>query len=154
MSYCISKDAFEKWHSDPSVVAAILPLYLSDFYLSRYGGREDPKLTDYFENREEAVRHYGYLKQIYQSISTKETYAPYIFPWESTQLTQSEVVLKMAYIIWMLNDSTMKDDLCSYLVSLDSYMRASYIGIVLNPPTSPLQEEYLSLIHISEPTRP
>ena len=143
MSYCISKDAFEKWHSDPSVVAAILPLYLSDFYLSRYGGREDPKLTDYFENREEAVRHYGYLKQIYQSISTKETYAPYIFPWESTQLTRSEVVLKMAYIIWMLNDSAMKDDLCSYLVSLDSYMRASYIGIVLNPPTSPLQEEYI-----------
>ena len=49
----------------------------------------------------------------------------------------------MAYIVWMLNDSAMKDDLCGYLASLDSYMRASYIGIALNPPTSPLQEEYI-----------
>lgn len=143
MSYYISKDALEKWHNDPSVVAAILPLYLTDLYLSRYGGREDPKLTDYFVNREEAIRHYGYLKQIYHSISAKETYAPYIFPWENTQLTRSEIILKMSYITWMLNDTAMKDDLCSYQASLDSYIRASYIGIVLNPPTSPIQEEYI-----------
>lgn len=143
MSYCISKEAFEKWHNDPSVVAAILPLYLTNFYLSRYSEREAPQLTDYFENKEEAIRHYGYLKQIYHSISTKETYAPYIFPWESAQLTRSEVILKMAYIVWMLNDSAMKDELCGHLASLNSYMRASYIGIALNPPTSPLQEEYI-----------
>lgn len=42
MSYCISKEAFEKWHNDPSVVAAILPLYLTNFYLSRYSEREAP----------------------------------------------------------------------------------------------------------------
>ena len=38
MNHRISKDAFEKWYNEPSVVAAILPLYLSGLYLSRYGG--------------------------------------------------------------------------------------------------------------------
>ena len=80
-------------------MAAILPLYLSGLYLSRYGGHKDaPSLHDYFDSKEEAVRHYEYLKQIYQSISAKEIYSPYVFPWESTELTRSEIVLKMAYI--------------------------------------------------------
>ena len=125
-------------------MAAILPLYLSGLYLSRYGGHKDaPSLHDYFDSKEEAVRHYEYLKQIYQSISAKEIYSPYVFPWESTELTRSEIVLKMAYITWMTNNSVLKDDLCSYLPSLDTYMRAGYIGVVLAPPTSPLQEEYV-----------
>ena len=143
MSYCISKDALERWHDDPSVVAAILPLYLQDFYFSRYDGDDNPELTDYFDNREEAVRHYEYLKQTYQSVSAKETYEPYIFPWGSIQLTHSELILKMTYITWMLNDSAMKDELCGFLASLDSYMRANCIDTVLNPPDSPLQEEYV-----------
>ena len=49
----------------------------------------------------------------------------------------------MAYITWMTNNSVLKDDLCSYLPSLDTYMRAGYISVVLAPPTSPLQEEYV-----------
>ena len=49
----------------------------------------------------------------------------------------------MAYITWMTNDSALKDDLCTCLPSLDTYMRAGYIGVVLNPPTSHLQEEYV-----------
>lgn len=144
MNHRISKNAFERWYKEPSVVAAILPLYLSGLYLSRYGGHKDaPSLHDYFDSKEEAVRHYEYLKQIYQSISAKEIYSPYVFPWESTELTRSEIVLRMAYITWMTNNSALKDDLCSYLPSLDTYMRAGYIGVVLAPPTSPLQEEYV-----------
>ena len=46
----------------------------------QYGNyQEGPQLIDYFETKEEAVRHYEYLKQVYQSISAKETYSPYIF---------------------------------------------------------------------------
>ena len=144
MNHRISKDAFEKWYNEPSVVAAILPLYLSGLYLSRYGGHKDaPSLHDYFDSKEEAIRHYDYLKNVYQSISAKEIYSPYVFPWESAELTRSEIVLKMAYITWMTNDSALKDDLCTCLPSLDTYMRAGYIGVVLNPPTSHLQEEYV-----------
>lgn len=125
-------------------MAAILPLYLSGLYLSRYGGHKDaPSLHDYFDSKEEAIRHYDYLKNVYQSISAKEIYSPYVFPWESAELTRSEIVLKMAYITWMTNDSALKDDLCTCLPSLDTYMRAGYIGVVLNPPTSHLQEEYV-----------
>ena len=138
MNHRISKDAFEKWYNEPSVVAAILPLYLSGLYLSRYGGHKDaPSLHDYFDSKEEAIRHYDYLKNVYQSISAKEIYSPYVFPWESTELTRSEIVLKMAYITWMTNDSALKDDLCTCLPSLDTYMRAGYIGVVLNPPDQP-----------------
>ena len=88
MNHRISKDAFEKWYNEPSVVAAILPLYLSGLYLSRYGGHKDaPSLHDYFDSKEEAIRHYDYLKNVYQSISAKEIYSPYVFLWESTELT-------------------------------------------------------------------
>ena len=37
-------------------MAAILPLYLSGLYLSRYGGHKDaPSLHDYFDSKEEAL---------------------------------------------------------------------------------------------------
>lgn len=99
MNHRISKEALEVWHNEPSVVASILPLYMNGIYLSRYGNyQEGPQLIDYFETKEEAVRHYEYLKQVYQSISAKETYSPYIFFWESAFLTRSDIVLKMAYI--------------------------------------------------------
>ena len=144
MNHRASKDALEIWYKEPPVVASILPLYMSGIYLSRYGlYDETPNLSDYFDNKEEAVRHYGYLKQVYHSISTQEIYTPYVFPWERIFLTRSEVVLRMAYITWVTNDSALKDDLCTYLPALDSYLRSGYIGVVLNPPTSPLQEEYV-----------
>ena len=44
--------------------------------------------------------------------------------------------IAQAYITWMTNNSALKDDLCSYLPSLDTYMRAGYIGVVLAPPTA------------------
>ena len=132
MNHLISKDAFEVWHDDPKVVAAILPLYMDGLYLSRYSdNKEAPTLSDYFETPEEAVRHYGYLKQVYQSISAKEVYSPYVFPWDCVVLTRSDVVLKMAYIAWMTNDIRLREELCTYLPALESYNRASYIGIVL-----------------------
>ena len=126
MNHLISKDAFEVWHDDPKVVAAILPLYMDGLYLSRYSdNKEAPTLSDYFESPEEAVRHYGYLKQVYQSISAKEIYSPYVFPWDCVVLTRSDVVLKMAYIAWMTNDIRLREELCTYLPALESYSRAS-----------------------------
>ncbi|WP_294478709.1 DUF4132 domain-containing protein [uncultured Bacteroides sp.] len=142
MNHRISKDAFEVWHNEPSVVAAILPLYMAGLYLSRYSSNKDtPELNSYFDSKEEAIRQFEYLEEVYQTISAKETYSPFIFPWETAELTRSEIVQKMAFITWIANDSVLKDRFCPYLVSLDSYVRANYVGIVLDPPTSQLQEE-------------
>lgn len=144
INHRISKEALRIWRNDPSVVAAILPLYMNSIYLSRYGAtKEIPTLNDYFDTKEEAVRHYEYLKQIYQSISAQEVYAPYVFPWGRVFLTRSDVVIKMAYITWILQDSALKDDLCTYLPALDTYMRASYIGTAFKSPTSRVQEDYI-----------
>ena len=56
MNHLISKDAFEVWHDDPKVVAAILPLYMDGLYLSRYSdNKEAPTLSDYFETPEQAL---------------------------------------------------------------------------------------------------
>ncbi len=41
MNHLISKDAFEVWHDDPKVVAAILPLYMDGLYLSRYSDNKE-----------------------------------------------------------------------------------------------------------------
>lgn len=144
LNHHIGKDAFELWHNDLSVVAAILSLYMCGLYISRYGNNKViPALNDYFDSKEEALRHFEYFEQVYQSISDKETYSPYIFPWESVTLTRSDVVQKMAYITWLTNDSALKDRLCPYLPSLDTYVRANFISIVLSTPTSKLQEDYL-----------
>lgn len=140
ISHRISKEAFEMWHNEPAVVAAILPLYMSGLYLSRYGNDIHP-LNEYFDSMEEAIRHYGYLKQIYRSTSAKETYAPFVFPWDSAFLTHSEIVGKMACITWLADDSDLKDEFCTYLPALDSYTRASYIEVVMAHPTTKIQQE-------------
>lgn len=144
MSHRISKEAFEVWHEDPSVVTAILPIYLGDLYFSRYSDDSDaPVLNDYFDSPEEAIRHYGYLKQLYQAISAKEVYSPYIFPWAQSCITRPDIVLKMAYIAWILNSCELKDELCTYLPQLETYTRANYIGAVMKHPTSKIQQDYI-----------
>lgn len=144
LNHIISKDIFEKWHGDPEVVAAVLPLYMDNIYLSRYSDdKGTPPLDYYFESKEEALRQYQYLKQVYQSISDKETYSPYVFPWDNIVLTRAGVVLKMAYIAWVANDSALKDDVCHYLSNLETYSRASYIGMALARPDTQIQQEYV-----------
>jgi hypothetical protein len=75
--------------------------------VSILAGTEDkqrcPSLHDYFDSKEEAVRHYEILKKSYQSISPKRFILLMCIPWESAELTRSEIVLKMAYITWMTN---------------------------------------------------
>lgn len=144
MNHRISKEAFEVWHNEPSVAAATLPLYLSGFYLSRYNSTKDtPELSDYYDSKEEAIRHYKYLRKIYQVIPDKSTYSSHSSPWENVQISYSDIVMKMAYITWMTNETILKDDLCIFLPTLDTYTRAAYISVILNPPTSPSQEEYI-----------
>lgn len=144
MNHHISKEAFEVWHNEPSVVATTLPLYLGDLYLSHYSSAKDtPALSDYYNSKEEAIRHYKYLRKIYQLISDKSTLTSYSSIWKSTQISYSDIITKMAYITWMTNDTSLKDDLCIFLPTLDSYTRIAYISVILNPPTSPSQEEYI-----------
>lgn len=144
INHHISKDVFDVWHDNPEVVAAILPLYMDNLYLRQYcDENETPQLNHYFEHKEEATRHFQYLKQIYESISDKEVYPSYVFPWDKVTLTRTDVVLKMAYIAWMTNESQLKDELCPYLSNLEAYTRANYIRIVLAQPDSAIQQEYV-----------
>lgn len=144
LNHIISKDIFEKWHDDPEVVAAVLPLYMDNLYLSRYNDdKGNPPLDYYFESKEEALRQYQYLKQVYLSISDKETYSPHVFPWDNIVLTRAGIVLKMAYVAWVTNDSSLKDDVCNYLFNLEAYNRASYIAAALARPDTQIQQEYV-----------
>lgn len=144
MTHQISKEAMEIWHKEPSVVAAILMLYMNGIYFSRYGDHDKaPDLSNYFDSEEEAIRQYEYLKETYQTISASETYSPFVFPWASTTLTRSDIVQKMAGITWITNHPKLKDEMCAYLPALETYTRSGYIEVAMNPPSSALQEEFI-----------
>ena len=49
----------------------------------------------------------------------------------------------MAYIAWMTNDARLREELCEYLPALESYSRASYIGIVMAHTESKVEQEYV-----------
>lgn len=144
MNHHISKKAFDLWHNEPSVVSAILPLYISDLYVSRFFSIKDATiLYNYFDSKDEAIRHYKYLRKIYQLIPDEDEFPLHTSPWGNIRITYSDIVIKMAYITWMTDDTRLKDDLCLFLPTLDAYTRATYISIILNPPTSTVQDDFI-----------
>ena len=99
-------------------------------------GTKTPRHPRLFDSKEEAVRHYEYLKQIYQSISAKEIYSPYVFPLGKHRTHPFGNRSQNGIYHLMTNNSALKDDLAA-ICPLDTYMRAGWIGVVSAPPTSP-----------------
>lgn len=135
----------EHWHDDLSIMAALLSSYLrGENYNRYYYQQEIPRWENYFNSTEEARQQFDWLKALSQSMPAEKRFEPFIFPWNYCVLTRSHVVDKMILIAWMLNDSTLLDELCDLVPTmLDSYSRDSFLLRVIRQPSTPRQETFV-----------
>jgi len=136
----LAKQALELYREDHALVAAYLDSYLEGMHLNSYYVAEG-KLEDYFDSKEEVEKHYNLLKELQANVKTKEEFSPFIFPWNSAELTKQEVTDKMAILVYLSGDKKLVDDICLYFTQMSSYTRRNFIRMVLNKPSTPIQKE-------------
>ncbi|WP_051544896.1 DUF4132 domain-containing protein [Butyrivibrio sp. MC2021] len=134
-----SKTMVEAHHDDLDIMVGCF----KPFFLSRsgmWGKWDEGSIFEYFEDEDEAVKFYGYMRELYNIIPGKEiTCDPYIFEWNKDSLAKSDVIIKMAYIAKKLENATMIDEICGMLKAADSYCRLWIIRDVLTNPTTAIQ---------------
>lgn len=132
----LAKAALERYADDLGLVAAFLPSYLQSVSFGYRSGKED---KSYFESLEEAHRHYELLKGISLRLVKKQTFSPFVFPWQSRELSRREVIEKMAAIVYIIGSNRLLDDLCNYYDLLESNVRYRLLHELLAIPSSKIQ---------------
>lgn len=138
----LSKQALEHYSDDLSLVAAFLSSYLHSVYISGYNVTKNEDHS-YFESPDEAKRHYAILKDICLRMPKKQTYSPYLFPWYSTELSQSDITNKMTSIVYLTGSNELLNDLCNYYDQMTIEVRHSLIKELLKQPSSQIQVDTL-----------
>lgn len=130
--------------SDHGVVAGALSYYISDYGFNLYlynAEPEWPALDRFFKSKEEAVSDFHMLSELHDSIASKETFDPYVFPWLESSLSRGDVADRICKIALMVGDSGITDLALGYIDSMEPYMRACYIKALLLKPQSRRQVE-------------
>lgn len=105
-----------------------------------------PVLTDYFSDREDALRQYEKFAGIYEKLPKKGLiFDPCIFPWYRVELTPSTVIRQMAFTAYVLQD----EEKITYMAGLlgevagSSYDRGDLLNLLLYRPSNQTQRELL-----------
>ncbi len=69
------------------------------------------RLYTFFENKEQAEKHYEILKDVAEKIKKKITFSPFIFPWYSASLEKNDVLSRMLFIACVLEDEEKQEEL-------------------------------------------
>lgn len=136
MRESLAKAALIRYSDDWGVVAAFLPSYLHSIFLGSCSGKED---RSYFESLDEAHAHYRILKGLSLRLDKKQTFSPFIFPWQKGELTRRDILEKMAAIVYAIGSDRLLDDLCSFYDQLDSRVRHGLLINMLAIPSSKIQ---------------
>ncbi len=102
------------------------------------------KVEEYFADKDEAIRFYGYLRELYNLIPGKKVVIdPYILDWNKDVLEKGDVAIKMAYIAAALDDNGMKDEICGMMKDMEIYQRNLLINYLINKPVTSIQLDTL-----------
>ena len=118
------------------------------YYHNEIQAPSKPRVTDYFESREEAEALYSCLGRILELLPKKGvTYDPCIFPWYSVFMGPSEVISLMAVIAYVLQDREKITDMAGRLgeVMSSGYTlgRSRLVNLLLYAPENQRQRELL-----------
>lgn len=105
-----------------------------------------PVLTDYFADKEDALRQYEKFASIYERLPKKGlVFDPCIFPWYRVELTPSTVVRQMAFTAYVLQDEKKITYMAGLLgeVAGSSYDRGYLLNLLLYHPSNQRQRELL-----------
>lgn len=154
----VSKKMLEEYSRDFEMVAAFIPTYLeqTDSYAYQITEKDTKKTKSYkkvpitylFCDKEEAIKHFYILKEIYEAMPTKRMeYNPCIFPWYSISLSKTQLVKRMCLIAYSLGDNAIIDYAAAQISNIDiseGYSnRSQYLEILLHNPKTEVQKELL-----------
>lgn len=103
-------------------------------------------LTDYFTDREDALRQYEKFWSIYEHLPKKGVvFDPCIFPWYRVELKPSEIICHLSFTAYVLGDEEKITQMASLLgeVAGGSYDRGYLLNLLLYHPANQTQRELL-----------
>lgn len=110
---------------------------------------QKPVLTDYFQNRQEAELQYEKFRSIFERLPKKGVlYDPCIFPWHRVELKPSEIIRRMVFLAYVLEDEGKITEMAALLGELprdNGYFseRADLLNLLLYRPVNKVQRELL-----------
>ena len=160
-----AKKILEIYPGDQEMAAAFMPTYLdATDTMARNCIRDDKdkivynlsdadlhylplELSELFDSREQALLHYGILKNLADSMKKRKIeFFPMIFPWYGAALDKSDLTERMALIAYALQDEALLDETCVRLPDItDSYYntRYYYLRLLLHDPKTKVQKDAL-----------
>ena len=151
----IFDNVVDRYPEDLEIIAAYLPCCLMnidndmddlidrDFY-KKTTTYNQCDIGKFFASEEKAYEEYDRLKRILPLLKkNKITFFPIVFPWHKADLTKSDVVVRMAFIAYVLEDQNHIDEICSLLslVNADGYpLNRSFVTeLILHEPKTKVQ---------------
>lgn len=105
-----------------------------------------PVITDYFEDRADAEEQYEKFFNIYERLPQKGmVFRPCIFPWHYVEIMPSEVVRRLAFTAYVLQDEEKITNAAALLgeISGNSYERGYLLNLLLYKPVNQKQKDLL-----------
>lgn len=156
------KEVIQNHSDDLELVAAFLPSFMGDLRSEMWellkdeknqsGYRPDteavkPKpfpVIKYFSDAAEARQYFHKLYDIFKQVPKKGLeYKPCIFPWYQVHLSQSDLVLRMCMISWMLQEEELLIEATRLIPFIEPNTRNLAVRILLYQPKTEEQREIL-----------
>ncbi len=141
---------------DIELAAGIFDTYMSDCHSealcaagSRIGAKDNPRPVDlklWFPDKDTARKHLHILMELLQKMNHKKyQFSPYVFPWYFTNITQSNVMVRICAIANGLLDDDLMDQLAEHIPELDSQdnSRLAAVRLLLSRPVTEKRREIL-----------
>lgn len=173
----ISKEIIRSYPEDMELAACFMPGFMEPVRTSFYElvkegnqssyavlkdkpGKPQPlAVTEFFDNAEEAEEFYHILKEIMNRLPKKGlTLSPCIFPWYQVTMNQSEIIVRLCLIAWMLQKESLLDE-AAEMIPLIGQGGSAYYGasraavarVLLYRPVSEVRKKVLfDLLHNAE----
>ena len=72
-------------------------------------------ISEFLCTEDDLRKMYYFFKDLLSNLPPKLTYQEMTAYWEYKKLTRSEVIAKMAAIVWFLDDKKLKDDVIDFI---------------------------------------
>ncbi|MBQ8287873.1 MAG: hypothetical protein IJX76_03780, partial [Clostridia bacterium] len=131
-------------HTDREDLLAVwLPNFLPYAYQIMWGyykGNASLKEQMWFADREEIVRYYDILRELYNGMKSKErVFSPCIFPWYEAKLEKAEIAQRLCALAYMSREESIKDAVCPLIKECSCYLRDTVFESLLSNPHTPTQ---------------
>ena len=114
--HVLSTRVMEKWSHNLSVMAYAVPGFMNRIDMTRrWKEIHMCDISEFLCTEDDLRKMYYFFKDLLSNLPPKLTYQEMTAYWEYKKLTRSEVIAKMAAIVWFLDDKKLKDDVIDFI---------------------------------------